>query len=377
MKILHVITGLATGGAETMLYKLVSNMERSRFDSVVVSLMDQGVLGADIVDAGVPLYCLGMRRGVPSPTALWRLRRVMREVRPDLVQGWMYHGNIGASVGAWGARARVPVLWNIRHSLYDLRKEKRLTALVIRAGAWLSYKPVRILYNAHVSAAQHESLGYKPEKTQVIPNGFDCEQFLPSQEAREMLRAELNVPRDALLIGLIARYHPMKDHANFLRAAALVGRERDEVHFVLAGRGIDPGNAELTALIEDLDLAGHVHLLGERRETPVIFAALDIASTSSAWGEAFPLVIGEAMACGVPCVTTDVGDAAEVVGETGLVVRPQDPDALATAWRELAALDGDARTALGATARHRIVSQYSLGDMVRRYEELYTDLLSG
>lgn len=374
MKILHVITGLATGGAETMLYKLVSNMEHSRFDSVVVSLMDEGVLGEDIVDAGVPLYCLGMGRGVPSLTALWRLRRVMGEVRPDLVQGWMYHGNLAASFAKWPGLGSVPVLWNIRQTVYDLSNEKWLTAAVIRLGARLSQVPAKIVYNARASADQHEAMGYARSKTEVIPNGFDCKRFAPSQDAREQLRAELGVPRDALLIGLVARYHPMKDHVTFLRAAALVGQQRDEVHFVLAGRGIDPDNTELTAFIDAFDLGGRVHLLGERCDIPVLIAALDIAATSSSWGEAFPNVIGEAMACAVPCVVTDVGDSSWIVGDTGKTVPPEDPEALASAWCEVIDIGLEGRR-LGQAARRRIEERFSLPSVVARYEELYADVI--
>ncbi len=373
MKILHIITGLSSGGAQTMLYKLLSGSDRDRFRSVVVSLTNCGALSKPIEALGVPVHCLGMARGVPSPAALGRLLQVVEKVRPDLLQGWMYHGNLAASLAAWKGPVGAPVVWNIRHSLYDLRKEKRLTALVIRAGAWLSDKPVRILYNAHVSAAQHESLGYKPEKTKVIPNGFDCERFVPSREAREKLRAELGVPSDALLIGLVARYHPMKDHATFLRAAACLVTRRKHVQFVLVGRGVDAHNGELRSMLTELGLASYVHLLGERRDISVLTAGLDIATTSSSWGEGFPNVIGEAMACAVPCAVTDVGDSSWIVGDTGKTVPPSDPEALAEAWRELIDISPEARRQLGLGARRRIEQHFSLPAIVARDQDLYAE----
>ncbi len=363
------------GGAETMLYKLVSNMERSQFDNVVVSMMDEGVLGADIGDAAVPLYCLGMHRGVPSPSALWRLAAIIRRTQPDLVQAWMYHANLAASLARWLGVRGVPIVWNIRQSIYDLRKERRQTALVIRASARFSSSPARIIYNARTSAAQHEAMGYAPTKTEVIPNGFDCERFVPSQDAREKLRAELGVPSDALLIGLVARYHSMKDHATFLRAAACLAVRRKDARFVLAGQGVDADNAELRDLLHELGVESQVYLLGERRDIPALIAALDVASTSS-WGEAFPNVIGEAMACAVPCAVTDVGDSAWIVGDTGKTVPPRDPEALAEAWRELIDIGPEGRNRLGLAARRRIEERFALPAIVARYVELYEDVTS-
>ncbi len=359
-----------------MLYKLLAGVDRSRFQSVVIALMDKGALGADIGDAGVPLYCLGMRRGVPSSSALWRLAAIVRKVKPDLVQGWMYHGNLAASFAKWPGRRGVPVLWNIRQTVYDLSNEKWLTAAVIRLGARLSQVPAKIIYNARVSAAQHEAMGYAPTKTEVIPNGFDCERFVPSQDARDKLRAELGVPSDGLLIGLVARYHPMKDHATFLRAAACLAARQKDARFVLAGQGVDADNAELRDLLHELGVESQVYLLGERRDIPVLTAALDIATTSSSWGEAFPNVIGEAMSCAVPCAVTDVGDSSWIVGDTGKTVPPDDPEALASTWCDLIHIGPEGRRRLGLAARRRIEEQFALPAIVARYAELYEEVTS-
>jgi len=359
-----------------MLYKLLSATDRARFDPIVVSLIDRGTLGERIEALGVPVYTVGMAPGCPTPAALWRLIRLVRRLQPDLIQGWMYHGNVAALVAGGFAPGRVPVLWNIRHTPYDLKAEKRMTAALIRLGARLSKRPVRIIYNAQVSARQHELLGYTADRRRVIPNGFDCGRFKPSETARLKLRRLLDLEGETLLVGLIARWHPMKDHANFIGAAERLAARRPDVHFVLAGRGVDGSNFALRKLVQEAGLVRQVHLLGERSDMPEITAGLDIASSSSSWGEGFPNVVGEAMACGVPCVVTDVGDSAWVVGDTGMVVPPRDADALAGAWAALIELGPEGRARLGQAARQRVITEFSIDQIAKQYEALYLEVLN-
>jgi glycosyltransferase involved in cell wall biosynthesis len=287
----------------------------------------------------------------------------------------MYHANLSATLAAATLLRRVPVIWGI-HSSLDLKADKKLTAAVILMGALLSAWPKRIVYVSRASANQHEAIGYRSDRRLVIPNGFDCEAFRPDTEARANVRAELGLAEEALLIGLIARYHPQKDHVNFLTAASLLIEQGFNAHFLLIGTGVDISNKELSTQIVTLGLQGWVHLLGERRDIPRLNAALDIASTSSS-GEAFPTVIGEAMACGVPCVVTDVGDSSLIVGETGRVISPRDPVALSAAWRDMLRMGGKARTALGERARARIVTNFSLDKVVRQHEKLYAEVIDG
>jgi len=371
MKICHIITGLSTGGAEMMLYKLLSAADRSRFTPVVISLMDYGTLGKRIKALDVPIYTLDMVPGRSTPAALWRLIRLVRQLHPNLIQGWMYHGNIAALLAGVVASENVPVLWNIRQSLYSLKNEKRLTAFIIRLGALFSSRPVHIIYNSRLSAHQHELLGYASDRTQIIPNGFDCNRFRPSEAARLKIRNLLGLKKSAFLIGLIARWHPMKDHSNFIHAAELMETRGHDVYFVLAGRGVDKNNSNLMKIIQEKGLTDKMYLLGERTDVPSLMAGLDIVSSSSAWGEGFPNVVGEAMACGIPCVVTDVGDSAWVVGNTGIVIPPRDPEALANAWKWLIDLGRAGRIKLGRAARERVLEKFSLAQVVENYEQLY------
>jgi len=373
MRVLHIITNLTTGGAEMMLYKLLQTMNRDRFESVIISLSGEGTFGELFKKAGFSVHTLGMKAGKPSVKAVWRLRHLIRSINPDLIQGWMSHGNLVASLSRVFLGKQVPVVWNIRQSLYNIQYEKKSTAKIIKIGAMLSKRTAKIIYNSRVSAQQHQAFGYSARQTVIIPNGFDTQQFQPSQTAREKLRKTLQVPENTFLIGLIARYHPVKDHANFFNAAArLSSKGHEDVQFVLAGRDVELSNPVIAELVQKLP--GRVHLLGDRRDISDLTAALDIA-TSSSYTESFPNTVGEAMACGVPCVVTDVGDSAWLVGETGKVVPPSDSDALAEAWMALMAMGSEQRKHLGEAARKRVMDNLSLTTITRQYERLYDEIL--
>lgn len=372
--IVHIITCLDSGGAESMLYKLLSRMDKDVFALMVVSLTGRGIYGEKIESMGVKVYALGMKRGRFSFIGLCRLVKLLCNLKPDLLQGWMYHGNLAAQLACAFIPSHVPVLWNIRQSLYSLAYEKKGTAIVIKICRYLSGFPKRIVYNSKTSAEQHEYLGYRGDKRIIIPNGFDVSLFSPSIESGKTIRAELGVSSDTLLIGLIGRYHPMKDHTNFLQAASLLLKNYSNVHFLLAGTHVDGHNEQLNRVINNLNISTNVHLLGERTDIPRLTAALDVASSSS-YAEGFPNVIGEAMSCGVPCVVTNVGDAACIVGDTGIVVPPRDAVALANGWRKLIELGQEKRLALGMKARQRIIENFSLDAVVKKYEMLYKEVL--
>jgi glycosyltransferase involved in cell wall biosynthesis len=371
-RVIFMITGLTTGGAEMMLLKLCSKLDRRRFEPCVISLSDKGMIGPRIEALGIPVYALGMRPGCPSLTGLLRLRKLVSTLCPNLVQGWMYHGNLAASLAAGSA----PVVWGIRQSLYGLDKERLLTRWVIRLGAFLSRYPRAIVYNSRTSSIQHEIFGFDKLQTYVIPNGFDTNVFQPDQSARITIRQELGLSDNTVLIGLIGRYHPMKDHRNFLNAAALLCKEFPDVYFLLVGCEVTRDNPALSAMIGEFELSSRVFLLGERKDIPQLNAALDIASSASAWGEGFANVIGEAMSCGVPCVVTDVGDSAWITGSTGRVVPQCDPIALAAAWKSMIMHGQAERQSLGIQARRRVIEYFSLESVVKQYEDLYESLIA-
>jgi glycosyltransferase involved in cell wall biosynthesis len=362
IRIAHIITGLQADGAETMLYKLLCRMDRRQFQASVLSLREGGPLAPRIEALGIPVYSA---RSFPA----------LLGSKPDVLQGWMYHGNIAAQLAA-AVLANTPVIWNVRGSHHILRDEKPGTAAAIWLGAKLSRLPWKIVNNSAASAKLHEQyLNFAADRWVIIPNGFEPEQFMPSQSARQEVRAELSIPADAVLIGLIGRRHPMKDHANFIHAAGMLA-SCAAAHFLLAGAGVDSGNFALLAQLRRAGVLHRTSLVGARTDMPRVMAALDIA-TSASYSEGFPNVIGEAMCCAVPCVVTDTGDSAWLVGEAGRVVPVRDPAALAGAWRVLIARGPEGRRELGRQGRERIVSRFSMAAVARRYEELYGCALEG
>ena len=376
IKVVHIINSLNYGGAEVMLCSLLARTDRERFESMVVALIDVLPLAERVEALGIPVRVIGMRPGVPDPRGVVRLARLLHRERPGVIQTWMYHSNL---IGGIAARLSVPapVVWGIHHSSteHDARAEKRTTLWTVAVGARLSRRlPARIVCCSESARRQHEQRGYATEKLMVIPNGFDTGAFRPDPTARFEVRRELGIGPDTLLVGLVARYSTQKDPLNFLRAVAILKDRCPGVHFVLCGTQMDEANAELVSVVEAYGLRGRCHLLGTRRDMPRLTASLDLAVQSSIT-EAFPLALGEALACGVPCVATDVGDSAAIIGESGRIVPPRDPQALAAACRELLELSPEARARMGQSGRLRIQERYELVSITRRYENLYETLL--
>ena len=375
IKIVHIITGLTTGGAETALYNLLLGGLVDLFDSRVISLRTAGTMGAKLDSLGIPVVVLGMEGALPSRGSLRKLRREVRAFKPDLIQGWMYHGNLAATVATLLAPRRPRLAWNIRHSLYGLTAEKLMTRQVIRANRFFSNRPDVILYNSALSQEQHETFGVKSKFGRVIPNGFDLERLRPSESTARILRKTLGISINSRVVGHVARFHPMKNHVGFVKAAVQVGSAIGDVHFVLVGRDVVPGNDSLTGLVPEAMLK-QFHWLGDRDDVPDLMRAIDILCLSSSWGEGFPNVLGEAMAAGVPCVATNVGDSAIVIGDTGLVVQPCDEESLAVALKTMLDMSVSDRKLLGIAARARIAERYSLKAIVEKYAAIYEGLAS-
>ncbi len=372
MNLTLIITNLATGGAEMMLHKLLQNIDRSRFQPTVISMMGKGEIGPRIEALGIPVYTLGMRRGIPNPWVAVRLARLLRRLQPDVVHTWMYHADLLGGLAARLAGCH-RVVWCLRNSNLSRTENNRSTLAVVKLCAALSGRVPRVIVSCSVRARQvHAAVGYVDEKIHVIPNGFDLDRFVPDAAARASVRAELGLPHDAPLVGVVARYDPQKNHLGLVQAATQVLAQWPQVHFVLAGKDVDGGNAELQAAIATHPgLAAHMHLLGRRDDVPRLMAAFDVLALSSSHGEAFPNVLGEAMACGVPCVVTDVGDSAEIVGRTGRVVAVGDMAGLARELVALLNLPADERAALGQQARQRVQENYEIGHVTRMYEAMY------
>jgi glycosyltransferase involved in cell wall biosynthesis len=357
-----------------MLYRVLSKMDVGRFENEVISLTSLGNIAQKIRAIGVPVRALGMKSGIPNPFSVVRLGQWIRKSKPQIVQTWMYHADL---IGGLAARlaGEGRVVWNIRQANLDPKWNKPRTIWTAKACARLSrWLPECVVSCSHAALLLHTKLGYATHYMAVIANGFDLQEFRPDAAARTFVRRELELPDDALVIGMAARFHPVKDHRNFILAATRLHAKIPEVHFALCGLGVDSENTELSQWVAAAGLNAECHLLGPRQDLPCLLAAMDIF-TSPSLSEAFPSVVGEAMACGIPCVVTNAGDSALIVGESGRIVPPGNPDALAEAWRELIEAGPDLRSHLGKTARLRIQHHFSLPAVVERYQEIYVELL--
>ncbi|MDY6882067.1 MAG: glycosyltransferase, partial [Thermodesulfobacteriota bacterium] len=332
--IIHLITTLDVGGAEMMLLKLLPRLDALGFSNQAVSLTNIGPVGDMLLAKGIQVESLGMPRGCVTPGGLIKLKRLLSLKRPAILQTWLYHADLLGLI--MGKLYRVKqVCWNIRCTDMELNKYRLNTRITLKICALLSSIPDVVITNSIKAKTVHESLGYKTRHWERIPNGFDTAEFMPINPSKTGLKQEIGISNNpgyadnessmnapGIVIGLIARFDPMKDHKTFIEAACITLEQGLNISFVLAGKGVVWENVGLAGLIPR-QWKEKFYLLGVREDIQRINCILDIACSSSAFGEGFPNTIGEAMACGVPCVVTDVGDSAMIVGGTGRVVPPR------------------------------------------------------
>lgn len=367
--ITHVIAGLSQGGAENVLFRLIAAQPEPARHSVI-SLTDEGVFGLRLRELGVEVRCLGLRRAaIPSPLTIVRLCRWIRELRPSVVQTWMYHADLLGGLAARLAGCRV--CWGLHHS--DLSKERnsKLTLLVAQLNARLSgWLPERTVSCSARAIEIHRALGYRGP-FDLIPNGLDLTRFVPAEPAyRASVRESLGLPGSARVIGHVGRSHPQKDHATLLGAFGVVAAKHPDVWLLLAGSDLCHGNPYMDGLIAKtgtLAVANRILALGQRDDVPDLMNAMDLFVLSSL-GEAFPNVLIEAMACATPCVATDAGDSAEIIRQTGWVCRPGDMSGLADAILSALAEPDHALTERGLKARERVLANYGIERMLDAYE---------
>lgn len=373
MKILHVITGLQNGGAEAVLFSLLSSDQKRGNEHHVVSLMDRGVFADRLEQAGVVVSTLDMPRGRVTLGGLFRLCQLIKQVSPDVVQTWMYHANLIGGVMARLAGIKA-VTWGIHHANFDRAHNSRVTLLIVKLCALLSsWVPTKIV-SCSVKATQlHQALGYQSDKFIDIPNGYALDKIKPDSQSRLAVRDALSIPSDAFIIGMVARFDPQKDHHNLIKALDQIKQSGQKFICLLVGFGMDDHNAPLMAELSAAGVTQHVKLLGPRNDIPAVMNALDVHVLSSL-GEAFPNVLAEAMACGTPCVTTDVGDAALIVGDHGWVVSARNPAALAGGLMQAKTVfenDRQAWKELQHACREHIMINFELSQMCDRYRSAW------
>lgn len=365
--VMHVISNLYDGGAEGALYRLC--LHSPGFKHVVVCMMDEGKYGPMLEAAGVTVNCLRMPQGKPTWRGVLHFWLLLRGLRPDVVQTWMYHADLMGGVMARMCGVR-KVFWGIRHGNLTPGTVKASTIKVAKLCSILSaWIPSRIVSCSQQAMESHLAIGYDKGRMTVIPNGYELSRYAPDASARVRLRAQWGVGEGTFLLGMVARFNAQKDHANLLSALQQLKHRGTAFHCILVGTGMDSGNSVLQVLLQKHGVADVVSLLGRRDDVPDVMNALDLHVLSSL-GEAFPNVLAEAMACGTPCVTTDVGDAAYIVDETGWVVPPKDSSSLAGALlqaRHVWEVSPDVWSSRRDASRMRIVENFSIERMAIAY----------
>jgi glycosyltransferase involved in cell wall biosynthesis len=372
-RVLHISTGLTIGGAENMLAQITARLDPTRFTSRVVSLTELGPMAKRIEARGVRVDAMEMRAFRKRIRGFVNLAKLIRKYRPHIIQTWLYHADLIGGLAAIGYAA--PVIWNLRQSNLHPFQSKPGTRTTVKICSRLSgVLPDAIVCGSKSAYEVHASLGYSTKSMRVIPNGVDLGRFKPDIGARIAIREELGLLRSTPLVGLFARFDPQKDHGLFVKAAATAAQANKHVQFVLCGPGIDQYNRTLLNWINATGLSNRFHLLGARDDIASLTAALDVSVSSSLYGEGFSNTLTEALACGVPCVTTDVGDSLDIVGNCGAVVPPGDhqrlSDAIARVLQRSVSDQGVHRA-----ARERAESAFDINVIISQYENLYLEFL--
>lgn len=374
IRLCFLIRQLDQGGTQRQLVELVKGLDKSKYEVELISFYPGGPFSAELTRLG-RVACVSLeKRGRWDLVRFgYRLVREIRHLRPHLLHGYLSSANL-LCVALKPFLAETRIVWGVRSSTLACDHEDWLARLMF----WLQRPVARfadlIIANSYSGREYCIACGLPPDKIIVIPNGVDTETFYPDADGRKRVRGDWSINEEEKLIGLVGRLDPLKDHPTFLRAAGLLARSRDDVRFVCVGNGPAGYRDELRKLGQRLGVNDRIIWEGSREDMPSVYSALDIA-TSCSYSESFPNVIGEAMACGAPCVVTDVGDSATIVGDTGVVVRPRDPEALAEGWRSMLGRLATEGSGLGEKARLRVVLEFGRDKLVRKTSEALEALL--
>ena len=358
--VLIVTTCLNTGGAEVVLVDLVTKLKNNGYNIRVLNLKNRGSQYYRLISKNIKVYEVDKRNYLRILLSSIALLLDIYRFKPKIIQGWMYHGNLVASIIS-ALQFKRP-MWSIHHSLVDINLEKKSLRKLIRILKLISIYPKKIHYCSNTSKLQHNNIGYCSRNSVIIHNGVDIEKYRNNNK-----RINDNVMR----IGHIARYHPMKDHSNLLKAIHINNNKiNKKIKYVLAGNNVDSNNNELSDEISRYGI-NNIELLGEVNNIPKLLSHIDIFCTSSAWGESFPIVLLEAMSCAIPCIATNLGDCSYLIDSTGIIVEPMSPEALSNALEELISISDEDRIKLGQRARDRVINNFTTETMVQKFIIIY------
>lgn len=372
MNIVHIITGLGDGGAEHALFKICKYDLKNKH--VVISLKDKGKYFSLLKKIGIEVYCLNL--SFFSILKIFSLIKLLKYLRPDLVQTWLVHADFIGSISAKLAGIK-KIVWNIRYSNIEIGKAKLTTILIIKILSALSHIiPKCILIVSKKAKKIYEIKGYSKKKLVYIPNGYDLSILKTDIVLKRKFRKKIKINKKIPLIGNVARYDPQKDHLNLIKALALLNLKKINFFCVLVGSNIDKKNYQIISQIKKLKISKKIRLLGQSKNINEVMNGLDVHVLSSSYGEGFPNVVAEAMACGTPSVVTDVGDSAYVVGNTGWIVKPNNHIELARVIEKSLDEMGTAKwNRRCKNARLRIRNKFSINTVIKIYSRIWKKVL--
>lgn len=372
MRVLHIISGLGDGGAEAILYRLCKFDKQN--NHVVISLMGEQKYGPMLSEIGIDVYTLNNSSKKIKVFSIITLYKLINKLKPDVVQTWMYHADFIGGVVARLVGIK-NIVWGVHHTTLVRGKSKPITVLIAKINAFLShFIPKKIIYCAEMSRKTQESIGFKKNKGVVIPNGYDVDDYTPNERLGLKFRNEMKISNDKFLIGHVGRYDPQKDQNTLILSFAYLKKRHFDFNAVIVGTNLDDKNEKLLGFIKENDLSDCVCLLGRRNDIPSVMNGIDIFVLSSAFGEAFPNVLNEAMACGTPCIATDIGDSRSIIGDTGWITSIKDPSVIANAITRAAEeklSNKDSWLVREKACRERIVQNFSIQKMVKKYKEIW------
>lgn len=371
MRVLHIITGLDDGGAEAVLFRLCKLDKK--YQHTVISLQAKQKYESLLQKLNISVHTLNFSNSSINFFGLFKLFKLIRQIKPDVVQTWMPHADLIGGVLARIAGVK-KIFWGVHHANLIKGKINRVVIMIVRLNALLSnLVPTKIIYCAEKSREVQESIGFKKSKGVVVQNGYDTNSFFQDSSLDRIIRNELGIPHETFLIGHVGNYHPLKDQETLIKSLRYLDQKSINFNAILVGSKLEPSNKNLIKLINENGLTERIHLLGKRNDITAIMNGIDIFMLSSI-SEAFPNVLNEAMACETPCVTTNVGDAALIVGDTGWIVSPQDSKALAKALvqaLEEKKFHNESWEKRKKACRKRILENYSLEKMIKKYQDVW------
>ncbi len=369
MNIVHFITGLNVGGAEMMLFKHLRTFSKKQNKLIVISLQDKSMIGKKIEKLGVRVFDLNLSYKSINFVKLINLFFILKKFNPDIFHCWMYHANLLGFLYSIFFR-KTKVIWNIRQTLYSLQNEKKLTRLVIFVSKIISNFSINIIYNSKKSLKQHSAYGFRNTNSFFIPNGFIIENLNQNQKNKinKKIRKKFNIPERAIVIGIVARNHPMKGYDIFFKSLEAILEKRKDIHVLAVGRNVNYKNFKHVILKKNKSF---YHFTGQKNNINDLMCCMNIFVSSSIWGEGFSNVLSEAMLMEVPCVATNIGESKNIIGKNGIIIEANSSILLEQGILKILALSSKKRKEIGRSARKRVISKFDIEKINKLYSNTY------